>query len=175
MAAQFNAKVLTVIPPSSLDEIEAYLASGMIKGVGKTMAKKLVNQFGEQVFEVIEHQPHRLTDIPGLGKQLAQRITEAWEEQRAVKDIMLFLQSRGLSRLRADRISKPMEPRRSRRSRKIPISSPEISAASVSWRRTNSPPSLRSPRTVRFDWLLAFATSWKTPWAKAMSASRAPG
>jgi len=101
---QFNADILTIIPPSSLDEIEAYLASGMIKGVGKTMAKKLVNRFGEQVFEVIEHQPERLTDVPGLGKQLAKRITEAWEEQRAVKDIMLFLQSKGLSRLRADRI-----------------------------------------------------------------------
>ncbi|MDH3658553.1 MAG: helix-hairpin-helix domain-containing protein, partial [Alphaproteobacteria bacterium] len=101
---QFSAKVLSVIPPSSLDEIEAYLASGMIKGVGKTMAKKLVNRFGEQVFEVIERQPERLTDVPGLGKALAKRITEAWEEQRAVKDIMLFLQSKGLSRLRADRI-----------------------------------------------------------------------
>ena len=101
---QFTAEVLTVIPPSSLDEIEAYLASGMIKGVGRSMAKKLVNRFGEQVFEVIEHRPERLTDIPGLGKALAKRITEAWEEQRAVKDIMLFLQSKGLSRLRADRI-----------------------------------------------------------------------
>lgn len=101
---QFAADTLTVIPPSSLDEIEAYLASGMIKGVGRTMAKKLVNRFGERVFEVIEHQPERLTDVPGLGKALAQRITEAWEEQRAVKDIMLFLQSKGLSRLRADRI-----------------------------------------------------------------------
>ncbi len=101
---QFNAEILTVIPPSSLDEIEAYLASGMIKGIGKSMAKKLVNRFGDQVFEVIEQRPERLTDIPGLGKQLAKRITEAWEEQRAVKDIMLFLQSKGLSRLRADRI-----------------------------------------------------------------------
>ena len=87
-----------------MDEIEAYLASGMIKGVGRTMAKKLVNRFGEQVLEVIEHQPERLTDVPGLGKALAKKITEAWEEQRAVRDIMLFLQSKGLSRLRADRI-----------------------------------------------------------------------
>ncbi len=101
---QFTAETLTVIPPSSLDEIEAYLASGMIKGIGPSMAKKLVGRFGEQVFEVIERRPERLTDIPGLGKQLAKRITEAWEEQRAVKDIMLFLQSKGLTRLRADRI-----------------------------------------------------------------------
>ena len=56
---QFSASVLTVIPPSSLDEIEAYLASGMIKGVGKSMAKKLVNRFGERVFEVIERQPEK--------------------------------------------------------------------------------------------------------------------
>ncbi len=101
---QFSATSLTIIPPSSLDEIEAYLASGMIKGVGKSMAKKLVNRFGEQVFEVIEHQPDKLTSIPGLGKALAKKITEAWEAQRGVRDIMLFLQSKGLSRLRADRI-----------------------------------------------------------------------
>ncbi|MEM9443329.1 MAG: hypothetical protein AAGA73_23040, partial [Pseudomonadota bacterium] len=54
---QFAAATLTVIPPSSLDEIEAYLASGMIKGIGKSMAKKLVNRFGDQVFDVIEHRP----------------------------------------------------------------------------------------------------------------------
>ncbi|MGI9416825.1 MAG: SF1B family DNA helicase RecD2 [Geminicoccaceae bacterium] len=101
---QFSAETLTIIPPSSLDEIEAYLASGMIKGVGRSMAKKLVGRFGDQVFDVIEHRPERLTDIPGLGKGLAKKITDAWEEQRAVKDIMLFLQSKGLSRLRADRI-----------------------------------------------------------------------
>jgi exodeoxyribonuclease V alpha subunit len=101
---QFGAAVLTIIPPSSLDEIEAYLASGMIKGVGKSMANKLVNRFGDQVFEVIERQPERLLDIPGLGKALAKKITEAWEAQRGVRDIMLFLQTKGLSRLRADRI-----------------------------------------------------------------------
>ncbi len=101
---QFSASTLTIVPPSSLDEIEAYLASGMIKGVGKSMAKKLVNRFGDQVFEVIEHKPERLTDIPGLGKSLAERITKAWEEQRGVRDVMLFLQSKGLTRLRADRI-----------------------------------------------------------------------
>jgi len=101
---QFSTTTLTIIPPSSLDEIEAYLASGMIKGVGKSMAKKLVNRFGEQVFEIIEHQPDKLTSIPGLGKALAKKITEAWEAQRGVRDIMLFLQSKGLSRLRADRI-----------------------------------------------------------------------
>ncbi len=101
---QFRATSLNVIPPSSPEGAEAYLASGMIKGVGKTMARKLVNRFGEQVFEVIEHRPERLTDVPGLGKALAKRITTAWEEQRAVREIMLFLHSNGLSPLRAARI-----------------------------------------------------------------------
>jgi exodeoxyribonuclease V alpha subunit len=101
---QFRAKSMTVMPPSSLDGAEAYLASGMIKGIGKAMAKKLVGRFGAGVFEVIEHQPERLTEIPGLGKALAERITAAFEEQRAVREIMLFLHSNGLSPLRAARI-----------------------------------------------------------------------
>lgn len=101
---QFRAEVLSAVPPTTLEGIEAYLASGMIKGIGRAMAARLVKAFGAQVFEVIEREPRRLREIPGIGRGLAERITTAWREQRAVRDIMLFLHSHGLSPLRAARI-----------------------------------------------------------------------
>ena len=101
---QFRARTLVAVPPNTLEGIEAYLGSGMIKGIGRAMAKKLVGAFGDQVFEVIERQPQRLREVPGIGRGLAGRITAAWREQRAVRDIMLFLHSHGLSPLRAARI-----------------------------------------------------------------------
>jgi len=101
---QFRASMLVAVPPSTLEGIEAYLGSGMIKGIGRAMAKKLVAAFGDQVFEVIERRPQRLREIPGIGRGLAERIATAWREQRAVRDIMLFLHSHGLSPLRAARI-----------------------------------------------------------------------
>ncbi len=101
---QFRARILSVVPPSTLEGIEAYLGSGMIKGIGRAMAAKLVRAFGAGVFEVIEREPSRLREIPGIGRGLAERIATAWRDQRAVRDIMLFLHSHGLSPLRAARI-----------------------------------------------------------------------
>ncbi|MGH6912383.1 MAG: SF1B family DNA helicase RecD2, partial [Geminicoccales bacterium] len=101
---QFRARELAVAPPSTREGIEAYLASGMIKGIGRAIAKKLVARFGEQVFEVIERRPGRLREIPGIGRGLAGRIAKSWQEQRSVREIMLFLHSHGLSPLRAARI-----------------------------------------------------------------------
>jgi exodeoxyribonuclease V alpha subunit len=101
---QFRAQILSVVPPTTLEGIEAYLGSGMIKGIGRAMAAKLVQAFGAAVFDVIERQPQRLREIPGIGQGLAERITTAWRDQRAVRDIMLFLHSHGLSPLRAARI-----------------------------------------------------------------------
>ena len=101
---QFRARALDVLPPSTIDGIEAYLGSGMIKGIGRALASKLVHAFGERVFEVIERRPERLREVPGIGRGLAERIAAAWEGQRAIRDIMLFLHSHGLSPLRAARI-----------------------------------------------------------------------
>ncbi len=101
---QFRARSLIAVPPSTREGIEAYLASGMIKGIGRSLAKKLVAAFGPAVFDVIEREPDKLRRVPGIGRGLARRISEAWQEQRAVRDIMLFLHSHGLSPLRAARI-----------------------------------------------------------------------
>ena len=101
---QFRARTLVAVPPTTLEGIEAYLGSGMIKGIGRALAKKLVAAFGDQVFDVIERRPQRLREVPGIGRGLAERIATAWRGQRAVRDIMLFLHSHGLSPLRAARI-----------------------------------------------------------------------
>jgi exodeoxyribonuclease V alpha subunit len=101
---QFRTRAIAVVPPSTTEGMEAYLASGMIKGIGRGFAKKLVATFGDRVFEVIEHQPERLREVPGIGRGLARRIAQAWDEQKTVREIMLYLHSHGLSPLRAARI-----------------------------------------------------------------------
>src|SRR6266568_132904 len=77
----------------SAEGIEKYLASGMICGIGPVYAKKLLRAFGEKVFDVIEAQPGRLRDVVGIGPVRAGRITAAWAEQKAVREIMVFLHS----------------------------------------------------------------------------------
>ena len=103
---QFKAAELRIVPPSTLEGIEKYLASGMVKGIGPHFARKLVRAFGEQVFEVIEREPDRLTELPGIGPKRKEQVVGAWTEQRVVRDIMVFLQSHGVGTARAVRIYK---------------------------------------------------------------------
>jgi exodeoxyribonuclease V alpha subunit len=103
---QFKARFLRTSPPTSADGIEKYLSSGMIRGVGPTYAKKLVRIFGEQVFDIIESTPDRLREIDGIGPVRAASILSAWAEQKAVREIMVFLHSHGVSTARAVRIFK---------------------------------------------------------------------
>ena len=92
--------------PSSIDGIEKYLASGMIRGIGPTYARKMVKAFGEKVFDIIEAEPDRLREVDGIGPVRAQRITAAWAEQKIVREIMVFLHSHGVGTARAVRIYK---------------------------------------------------------------------
>ncbi|MEA1052865.1 ATP-dependent RecD-like DNA helicase [Lamprobacter modestohalophilus] len=103
---QFKASLLQVIPPSTLDGIERYLGSGMVKGIGPHFARTLVKAFGERVFEVIEDNPEQLLELPGIGRKRQQRVTEAWAEQKVIRAIMVFLQSHGVGTARAVRIYK---------------------------------------------------------------------
>jgi exodeoxyribonuclease V alpha subunit len=103
---QFKARFLRTSPPTSADGIEKYLASGMIRGVGPVYAKKLVRAFGEKVFEIIEETPGRLQEIDGVGPVRAANILAAWAEQKAVREIMVFLHSHGVGTARAVRIFK---------------------------------------------------------------------
>ncbi|MFZ4116061.1 MAG: ATP-dependent RecD-like DNA helicase [Chthoniobacterales bacterium] len=103
---QMKARTLKTQPPTSLEGIEKYLGSGLIKGIGPVYATKLVNKFGETVFDIIEHQSKRLEEVEGIGTERRKRIKEAWAEQKIVRDIMLFLHAHGLSTNRAARIYK---------------------------------------------------------------------
>ena len=103
---QFKARFLKASAPTSVDGIEKYLGSGMIRGVGPIYAKKLVRAFGEKVFDTIEAEPQRLREVTGIGPVRAKRITDAWAEQKVVREIMLFLHEHGVGTARAVRIYK---------------------------------------------------------------------
>ncbi len=103
---QYKAKFLKTSEPTSLDGIEKYLGSGMIRGIGPVYAKKLVRAFGERVFDTIEAEPERLREVTGIGPVRADRISAAWAEQKIVREIMVFLHSHGVGTARAVRIYK---------------------------------------------------------------------
>src|SRR6201988_2989799 len=103
---QFKAKFLRTSEPTSIEGIEKYLGSGMIRGIGPVYAKKMVRAFGEKVFDIIEAEPDRLREVTGIGVVRAKRITDAWAEQKIVREIMVFLHSNGVGTARAVRIFK---------------------------------------------------------------------
>lgn len=103
---QFKANQLKVVPPSTLEGIEKYLGSGMVKGIGPHFAKILVKAFKEDVFTVIESEPEKLLTLPGIGKKRMDKVTSAWSEQKVIREIMVFLQSHGIGTGRAVRIYK---------------------------------------------------------------------
>src|SRR6185295_17167281 len=103
---QFKARFLKTSDPTSLDGIEKYLGSGMIRGIGPVYAKKLVRAFGEKVFDTIETEPERLREVTGIGAVRASRITTAWADQKIIREIMVFLHSNGVGTARAVRIFK---------------------------------------------------------------------
>ncbi len=103
---QFRSRFLKANAPTSNEGIERYLGSGMIRGIGPVYAKKLVRAFGANVFDVIEADPERLREVDGIGPVRAERITAAWAEQKAVREIMMFLHGHGVGTARAVRIFK---------------------------------------------------------------------
>ena len=103
---QFKADFLKALPPDTLEGIEKYLGSGLIKGIGSHFAKKLVTAFCDKVFDVIEHKPELLSTLGGIGKIRANSICNNWKDQKIVREIMIFLQSHGVGTTRATRIFK---------------------------------------------------------------------
>jgi exodeoxyribonuclease V alpha subunit len=103
---QFRAVMLNSTAPTTKEGIEKYLGSGMVKGIGPVYAKKLVEKFGEKIFDIIEQESGRLEDVAGIGPKRRQRIKEAWAEQKVIRKIMVFLHSNGVSTSRAVRIYK---------------------------------------------------------------------
>src|SRR5256885_2662162 len=103
---QFRARFLRTSAPTYVEGIEKYLASGMIRGVGPVYARKLVQAFGDQVFDLIENAPDRLREVDGIGPVRAAWIVNAWGAQKMVREIMVFLHAHGVGSSRAVRIYK---------------------------------------------------------------------
>ena len=103
---QFKAHFIRNSAPSSSEGIEKYLRSGTIRGIGRIYAAKLVQAFNDNVLDVIENDPERLREIDGIGPVRSKRITDAWAEQKAVREIMIFLHTHGAGTARAVRIFK---------------------------------------------------------------------
>jgi exodeoxyribonuclease V alpha subunit len=103
---QFRSESLSSMPPTTIEGIERYLGSGLIKGIGPVFARKLVAAFGQSVFDVIEQQPDRLREVGGVGPLRADRVRAGWADQKAIREIMLFLQSHAVGTSRAVRIYK---------------------------------------------------------------------
>ena len=103
---QLRSDTLQASPPDSPEGIERYLGSGMVRGIGPSYARKLVAKFGTEIFEVIENASARLEEISGVGPKRRLRIKQAWNEQKAVRRIMVFLHGHGVSTSRAVRIHK---------------------------------------------------------------------
>jgi len=95
--SQFQVAKYREAKPATLTGIEKYLGSGLIKGVGSATAKRIVAHFGAETLEVLEHQSERLSEVPGISQKRVKLIQAAWAEQRAIKDVMLFLQGHGIS------------------------------------------------------------------------------
>ena len=91
--AQFKIESYQTIYPSTVEGMRRYLGSGLIKGVGPVTAKRIVDHFGEEALDVIEGEPERLVEVEGLGTKRAKWIIKAWEDQREIHNVMLFLQS----------------------------------------------------------------------------------
>ncbi len=101
---QFNARKLSVVEPHSREGIRKFLASGLILGIGPVLADRLVDKFGEDTLRVIDRESARLEAVEGIGRKRREQIKAAWNEQKAVRDIMVFLHGHGVGTAQANRI-----------------------------------------------------------------------
>ncbi|NCC82143.1 MAG: ATP-dependent RecD-like DNA helicase, partial [Clostridia bacterium] len=103
---QFSVKSYKELMPSTLTGIEKYLGSGLIKGIGPVYAKKIIKKFGLSTIDIIEKAPDRLSEIEGIGEKRLEMIKSGWDEQKEIKNVMIFLQSHGISTTFAVKIFK---------------------------------------------------------------------
>ena len=103
---QFRADSYTSQLPAGAKAVRPYLASNLVKGIGPVLAGRLVDCFGDETLRVIDEQPERLTEAPGVGPRRVERIKRAWEEQQKIRSVMLFLQGHGVSAAYSIRIYK---------------------------------------------------------------------
>ena len=103
---QFSVESFEETLPATVLGIEKYLGSGLVKGIGPKFAKRIVQEFGSDTLQVIEDEPDRLLQVPGIGSVRVEKIKQSWQEQKEIKNIMLFLQSQNVSTSHATRIYK---------------------------------------------------------------------
>nr|HPZ64867.1 AAA family ATPase [Bacillota bacterium] len=103
---QFQVERFDIVVPATVKGIEKYLGSGLIRGIGPVMARRIVKVFGLDTLDIIEHHPEQLARVEGIGEKRIEMIKEAWEEQKGVREIMIFLQDCGVSAAYAARIYK---------------------------------------------------------------------
>lgn len=103
---QFRVQRCNITLPSSVHGLRQYLGSGLVKGIGPSMAQRIVERFGENTLDVLEHHSRRLREVEGIGKARAESIKAAWDEQRATREASLYLQSHGVSPQRTARLLK---------------------------------------------------------------------
>jgi len=96
---QFQVHSFTTVLPATIQGVRRYLGSGMIKGIGPMMAERMVDHFGLDILRIIEEEPARLVEVRGLGPKRTKRIAQAWEEQKAIKEVMVFLQGQGCDKV----------------------------------------------------------------------------
>ncbi len=103
---QFEVESVLPVTPSTLDGVRRYLGSGLVPGIGEAFATRLVAHFGDATLDVIEQHPERLSEVAGIGPKRIAKIRKAWGQHRAARDVMVFLQSHGISPAYAGRIHK---------------------------------------------------------------------
>ncbi|WP_419995209.1 ATP-dependent RecD-like DNA helicase [Streptomyces boninensis] len=103
---QFTVENYTTVLPATIQGIRRYLGSGLVKGIGPVFADRITEHFGLDTLDIIEHEPKRLIEVPGLGPKRTKKIADAWEEQKAIKEVMVFLQSVNVTTSIAVRIFK---------------------------------------------------------------------
>jgi exodeoxyribonuclease V alpha subunit len=103
---QFEVRSYSTVLPATIQGIQRYLGSGLIKGIGPVMAERMVAHFGTDILRIIEEEPQRLIDVAGVGPKRTKLVADAWEEQKAIKEVMVFLQGVGVSTSLAVRIYK---------------------------------------------------------------------
>ena len=108
---QFEVETYQVVQPTTVEGVEKYLGSGLIKGLGPEMARRIVARFGAEALEVIDRAPKRLREVEGIGPKRLAMIQAAWQGQRQIREVMLFLQAHGVSTAYAIRILKEYGPR----------------------------------------------------------------
>ena len=106
---QFQIEKYETILPANVVGLRKYLGSGLIKGIGPKMAARIVQKFGMDTMDIIDHEPEKLARISGIGRHRVKIIKEAWEAQREIKNVMLFLQSHDVSTTHAAKIYKTYE------------------------------------------------------------------